>query len=72
MAVSLEEILKLSVADRLELVTAIWDSIPDDAESMPLTAQEKAMLDERLAEIDANPDATIPWSEVRARLLNSQ
>ena len=72
MAVSLEEILKLSVSDRLELVTAIWDSIPDNAESIPITDQQKAMLDKRLADLDENPDAAIPWSEVRARLLNSQ
>ncbi len=63
---------RLSIAERLQLVEDIWDGIAADAdaESLPLTDEEKAMLDERLAELEANPGDGAPWPEVRARIIN--
>jgi putative addiction module component (TIGR02574 family) len=62
---------RLSVAQRLELVEDNWDSIDADAdaEMLPLTDDERAMLDERVAELDANPGQGRSWPEVRARIL---
>ncbi len=62
---------RLSVAQRLELVEDIWDSIDADAdaEMLPLTDDERAMLDERVAELEANPGQGESWPEVRARIL---
>ncbi len=62
---------RLSVAQRLELVEDIWDSIDADAdaEMLPLTNDERAMLDERIAELEANPGQGESWPEVRARIL---
>ncbi len=59
----------LSVAERLELVEQIWDSIAADADTLPLSESERQLLDERLADLEANPDAGSPWPEVRARIL---
>ncbi|MBA3817358.1 MAG: addiction module protein [Deltaproteobacteria bacterium] len=56
---------------RLELVQQLWDSIIADANTeaeLPLSAEERVLLDERLREDDENPDAAIPWAEVKARL----
>jgi putative addiction module component (TIGR02574 family) len=63
---------RLTIAERLQLVEDIWDSIAADAdeESLPLSDEEKAMLDERLADMEANPGDGAPWSEVRARIIN--
>ena len=63
---------KLSIAERLQLVEDIWDSIAQDAdaESLPLTEEQKAILDKRLAEFEANPGAGASWPEVRDRLLD--
>ncbi|MDP1858846.1 MAG: addiction module protein [Gemmatimonadaceae bacterium] len=48
---------RLSIAERSELVEDIWDSIgaDADADALPLTDAEHALLDERLAESQANP-----------------
>lgn len=63
---------RLSVAQRLQLVEAIWDSIAEDAglETLPLSAAEQTLLDERLAELASNPEAGTPWSEARKRILD--
>ena len=66
--VPIEDLLKLSVAERIQLVEDLWDSIAADAESFPLTGAQKAELDRRLAEHEADPDSAIPWEEVRERL----
>ena len=62
----------LSVEERLELVTAIWDTIAEDAQAnpelLPLSDDEKAELDRRLAEHDADPDSAIPWDQALAEI----
>jgi len=59
----------LSPAERLDLIGEIWDSI--DADDIPLTADQAAELDRRVAGLDANPevghDARDVLAEFRAR-----
>jgi putative addiction module component (TIGR02574 family) len=68
----LPEILKLSVAERIQLVEDIWDSIAAEPDAFPLTEEQRAELDRRLADAEANPGVGTPWSEVKARLLGSR
>ena len=66
-----QKLLALDLQTRLELVQQLWDSIIADANTeaeLPLSADERVLLDERLREDDENPDAAIPWAEVKARL----
>ena len=66
MKLLLEKIQSLKPADRLELIEAVWESLaPDD---LPVTDAEKAMLDNRLAEMDSNPENQSSWSDVKKRL----
>jgi len=58
----------LSIPERLELVEDIWDSIAQDAEVLPLTADQRAELDRRLAEHERDPSSAIPWEKVRDEL----
>lgn len=62
----------LSVAERLQLVADLWDTIAEDApeEALPLTPELAAELERRLAEHDADPGSALSWDEVRARLLD--
>ncbi|MEK6337565.1 MAG: addiction module protein [Acidobacteriota bacterium] len=60
------QVAKLSPADRLELIGAVWDTL--SAEDLPLTDAEKALLDARLADMERNPDDQSPWPDVKARL----
>jgi len=63
---------RLSIAERLQLVGEIWDSIAEDADgaSLPLSEEEKALLDKRLADFEANPADGSSWPDVRGRLLD--
>jgi len=63
-----DEILKLSVVERLQLVEEIWDSLTEEASDMPLSDELKRELDRRLALHRANPESAIPWEQVRAEL----
>ncbi|MCA9077241.1 MAG: addiction module protein [Planctomycetaceae bacterium] len=56
---------KLSIPERLALIGEIWDSITAEGKAIPLTDEQKAELDRRMAEHDKNPDAAIPWEEIR-------
>ncbi len=59
----------LSVQQRLELIGELWDSIPDSLDALPIPAWHREELERRLAAADADPEAAIPWEEVRRRLL---
>ncbi len=61
----------LTIAERLQLVEELWDSIAVDAdvEALPLSESERALVDERLDELRENPDAGRLWSDVRADIL---
>ncbi|MES2180158.1 MAG: addiction module protein [Gemmatimonadota bacterium] len=62
----------LSVSERLRLVGDIWDSIAADAstspEALPLSEAQKAELDRRIAEHDADPSRAVPMDESLARI----
>jgi len=62
----LEEIEKLSLNDRIELLEALWESI--DAGTSVLTEAERSELNIRLAVFEQNRSAVIPWDQVRAEL----
>ena len=62
----------LSVADRLQLVGDIWDSIAETPEEVKLTEEQKAELDRRIEAMEQNPKEGLPWSEVRARVWPGQ
>jgi putative addiction module component (TIGR02574 family) len=58
----------LSIAERLQLVEDIWDSIAQEADALPLTPEQKAELDRRWAEHQRDPGSAIPWGKVRDEL----
>jgi putative addiction module component (TIGR02574 family) len=57
------------IAERLDLVEQIWDSIIDDQAQVDLTEAQRAELDRRLAKHAADPKRGSSWEEVKARLL---
>ena len=44
MSISSDELHKLSVAERLELIEAIWDSIVDEPDAPPITDAQRQEL----------------------------
>jgi putative addiction module component (TIGR02574 family) len=47
----------------------IWDSIAADNAAVSLTDAQRAELERRIDEDDANPDVVTPWDEVKAATL---
>jgi putative addiction module component (TIGR02574 family) len=60
----LAEIPKLSFAERQELVRRAIE-----VEDQDLTAEEKAILEERLADFRRNPNSGIPGEQLKAEVL---
>jgi putative addiction module component (TIGR02574 family) len=52
--------------DEIDYVQALWDRIAAREGQVPVPDWHRAILDERLAEHDADPDAGRPWEEVEA------
>lgn len=61
-------VLNLSVAERIQLVEDIWDSIAEVPEQIALTEDQKAELDHRLEAYRRDPNAGSPWGVVRERI----
>jgi putative addiction module component (TIGR02574 family) len=59
----------LSIEEKIEYVQSLWDHIASDVDTVPLTEWQKRLLDERLDDLDKNPDSGIPWEEFRSELL---
>jgi putative addiction module component (TIGR02574 family) len=65
----LDELLRLPVADRLAAIEELWESLDTNAELFPLTDEERAELDRRIAADEADhADPGISWPELRRRL----
>jgi putative addiction module component (TIGR02574 family) len=66
----LEELPKLTADERNEIRLRIAELDGDswlDADD-PLTDEEKALLEARLAEIEQHPEKSIPWEEAKKRI----
>lgn len=63
----------LSPAERIQLAQDLWDSVDAAAgiDVLPLTDAQRAELEDRLADPDANPEDGSSWEDVRARVQNT-
>ena len=72
---STSELLKLDVQTRLKIIDELWDSIveelndPDKPNTLPVSEETRALLDEQMREYLADPTIGRPWAEVREQLL---
>lgn len=62
------EILGLSVAERLQIVEEIWNSIASDADDLKISDELKNELDRRLEAYELDPEAGVTWEELDQRL----
>jgi len=63
-----QALASLSVAERIELAEELWDSVARDTEAQRLNAHEQEEVALRRAEHRADPQAVVPWSQVKASL----
>jgi len=66
------DLLKLSVAERIQLAEDLWDSIAADPESHELTASQREELERRLASVEVGTARVVPWTELRAELMGDE
>jgi putative addiction module component (TIGR02574 family) len=64
----LEEILELSINERIQLVQDIWDSIAQIPASLELDEDQKEELRTRLAHYRAHPETGISWDELKQKI----
>ncbi|MCP9773941.1 addiction module protein [Synechococcus sp. Tobar12-5m-g] len=62
------DLLQLPQNERLALAIALWDSLDDQARDGALSPDPAlcAELDQRWASHLDNPEAAVPWDEVRS------
>jgi putative addiction module component (TIGR02574 family) len=65
------EIEELSTDERLRLIEDVWETIETSPDSLALSEEHREVLEQRLSELDQNPNSTLSWDEtlqqVRAR-----
>ena len=66
------EILQLSVAERVQIVEDIWDSIGKTPEELTLSEAEKIELDKRLENYKQNPSEGIEWETLKKNLSQTK
>lgn len=64
----LADAAQLPVADRLELIDALWDTLPEEA-LPPLSEEWMAEIQRRSDELDAGTATTVPWEVVQSEAL---
>jgi putative addiction module component (TIGR02574 family) len=62
----LTEVQSWPPEDRLRLIEEVWDGLSDDGYEPELTEELKALLDRRLAALDADPSNVMTWEQVKA------
>lgn len=72
MSTASDELAKLPLPERLEIVERLWDSIAADPEALPVTAKQAEELDRRLAAHESNPGEGLTWEEIRDRLRKAR
>jgi len=58
----------LPLAERIQLIDALWESVTEEGYEPPLTPEQAAELDRRLAAHRLDPDAVISWESIKEDL----
>jgi putative addiction module component (TIGR02574 family) len=64
--IDLEDIKKLSVEERIEMVEAIWNSIEEDTigKQLPVSAEQQEEIERRLDRYERGESKLYTWDEV--------
>lgn len=71
MSAGIQNLKRLPVSERIQLVEDLWDSIAEDSPALGLTPEHIAELDRRLDALEAQPEAGTPWEVAHERILAS-
>jgi putative addiction module component (TIGR02574 family) len=68
-SISIGEISELRIAEQIQFVEEVWDSIAEIPEQVKLPGLVQQGLDRRIEAYHRNPDQGSPWKEVKQRIL---
>ncbi len=66
-----EQILPLTIPEKLKLIEDIWDSVVVDADQIPLTKAQKEELDRRLESYNNLQIQGESWEIVKQRIIKN-
>ena len=66
-----EQILSLSIAEKLQLIEDIWDTLVTNGDQIPLTQSQKQELDRRLTSHQNIENQGESWEVVKQRILDN-
>lgn len=74
MSTIMEDVKKMPISERIQLVEDIWDTIAtvssDSHGTLKLSKAELVELNRRRDAHQADPSSGIPWEEVRSKLFS--
>jgi putative addiction module component (TIGR02574 family) len=70
--VTMADVLELSVAERIQLVEDIWDSVATTPQPIVLTEAQRTELDRRLEDYHQHPDEGTPWELLKKSILSGE
>ena len=65
----LSALLELSPNEKFDIIEALWASLNQSPELIPLPEWQKQELDRSKAQYDAHPESFLTWEEVQANIL---
>jgi putative addiction module component (TIGR02574 family) len=68
MDISIDQLRRLPLEKRLELIEKLWESVESEAGPFPIPAEFADELDRRYEAHLADPTSSIPWATVRAEM----
>ena len=66
--ITVDQLLDMPTAERLELAQALWDSVAANPENVSLTEAQREELDRRLDEYERNPNDGSTWESIKRSL----
>jgi putative addiction module component (TIGR02574 family) len=68
----LREVNSWPAEDRIRLIETVWDQLVSEGVEPDITDAQRAELDRRMAEMEADPGKAIRWEGVEAHLRRSR
>ena len=63
------QLLQLPAPQKLELVEALWDSLENTLDDLPVPDWQKQELDRRKAAHEKDPSSALTWPDAKARII---
>jgi putative addiction module component (TIGR02574 family) len=66
--ITVDQLLDMPLAERVELAQALWDSVARNPENVPMTQAQREELDRRLDEYEQDPNEGSSWEAIKRSL----